>query len=216
VADARTATINEFDFAYRTSPGAGLDEVFGAVRPDWVGQRGSFRVQMKRQNVDSAVEFNGRFFKDELLLKDSVNVLGLFAGTNEPAVIQHSFGEGMAILSAIPLGGSYYEDPSNPVNRLLVEFTVKAGVSSDAQLVSPDPGFVSVKVHAFKDGYFIYVVNSGDKAASTDAQLSVGPSTIHRVKNIVTGQSVRFEQKGRNLSFPVEIKARQAFVFLAE
>ncbi len=216
VADARTATVDELDFAYRTNPGAGLDQLFGAVRSDWVGQKGYFRVQMKEQNGDSAFQFNGKFFKDVLRLRDSVDVVGYFAGTNDPAVIQHPFGRGMAVLSAVPLGGSYYEDPANPVNRLLLDLTTRAGVSPDARFVSPNAKHVSVKVHTLKDGYVIYVINSGDQPASAVVQLGVGQRIIHDVKNIVSDESIRFEQKEDGLSFPVQIKARQAFVFLAE
>jgi len=40
VADARTGSIDEFDFAYRISPGAGLEELFNATRNDWIGKKG--------------------------------------------------------------------------------------------------------------------------------------------------------------------------------
>ena len=76
VADARTATLDELDFAYRTSPGAGLDELFGAVRPDWTGQKKYFNVKINGENGRPAFEFEGKYFRDELRLTGHAKVLG--------------------------------------------------------------------------------------------------------------------------------------------
>ena len=129
VADARTATINELDFAYRKSPGAGLDELFGAVRNDWVGKSSYFQVTMDKINGNEQYSFEGKYFKDFIRPTGNVDVLGTFTGTDEPAIILNKYGKGSAILSAVPLGASYFEKPENSGNRLLVDFARQAGVT---------------------------------------------------------------------------------------
>ena len=62
VADARTATLDELDFAYQTSPGAGLDELFGATRPDWIGQKQNFTIRMNAENGQHRIGIRGKIF----------------------------------------------------------------------------------------------------------------------------------------------------------
>ena len=127
VADARTATLDELDFAYQTSPGAGLDELFGATRPDWIGQKQNFKIRMNAENGQPALEFEGKYFRDKLHPIEKAKVLGSFTDNGEPAVIQNQYGRGMAILSAVPLGASFYDAPGNAVNQLLINFASRIG-----------------------------------------------------------------------------------------
>ena len=122
VADARTATLDEQDFAYATSPGAGLDELFGAVRLDWEGREAFFTVKMGAEPGDGVDTFEGRYFREQLRPTGPVDVLGAFADTGEPAVIRNRYGEGGAILSAVPLGASCYGSSESSVGRLIRGF----------------------------------------------------------------------------------------------
>jgi beta-galactosidase GanA len=212
VADARTATINEMDFAYKISPGAGLDELFGATRPDWLGQKTFFKVKMNNDNL----EFEGKYFKDKLELKNNVEVIGTFADSNEPAVIKNKYGNGTAILSAVPLGASYYDNPGNPVNKLILDFVKESGVTPDAQFVSPQNDFLDIKVHTYDDNYIVYVINSDSASKSGKIEMNVGNKKIKSIKNIITDEQISFEQKENIISIPLEMKEEQAAVFLVE
>ena len=214
VADARTATLDELDFAYRTSPGAGLDELFGAVRPDWVGQKNYFKALMSEANGQPAFEFEGKYFRDKLQLTGNTKVLGSFLDNGEPAVIQNQYGKGTAILSAVPLGASYYGNPDNAVNHLLLHFAKASGVTPDAVFLSKENAFLSLKVHTVDNSLIIYVINSEDHSASGTVEVSIDGKEIKSVKDIVSEKEIPFGQKEGKLSIPLEVRENQAMVLL--
>ena len=216
VADARTAALNELDFAYKTSPGAGLDELFGAVRPDWIGHKTYYKVQMNNGNGNKPMEFEGKYFRDQLQLKNNVKVLGVFNDTHDPAVIENKYGKGMAILSAVPLGASYYDNPGNPVNKLIIDFTKNAGVTPDARFISKGNRFLNLKVHNLSNGYIIYIINSESKSKTGSIEMNAGDLKIKSLKNILTDKNIPYRQSGNNLSVPINIKGKQVMVLYAE
>jgi len=214
VADARTATLDELDFAYQTSPGAGLDKLFGAVRPDWVGQKKSFKIRMNGADDQPAVEFDGKYFRDQLRLTGNAKVLGTFIDNGEPAVIQNHYGNGMAILSAVPLGASYYGKPDNMVNQIILHFAKESGVVPDAVFRSKDNAFLNLKVHTFNDNLIVYVINSENRSAFGTVEVSIDGKEKKSVKDIVSEKEIPFEQKEGKLSIPVEVRGNQVIVLL--
>ncbi|EDY80525.1 hypothetical protein VDG1235_139 [Verrucomicrobiia bacterium DG1235] len=133
MADARSAVIDELDFGYEINPGAGLDEVFGVRRDDWIGERrGSYAVRLEGDSwadMDGKV-FNGKFFRESWELQGGVEVLARFSDTQEPAFSRNQYGKGSAVLAAVPLGGSYFHDESNLANEVIVRLAKQAGVIS--------------------------------------------------------------------------------------
>ncbi len=217
VADARTAIINELDFAYQTSPGAGLDELFGAETPDWIAKKDYYKIRMNEINGEKVLsDFEGKYFRDQLKIKDNVKILGTFADTNEPAVIQNEYGKGKAILSAVPLGASYYDNPDNPVNKLILEFVKEAGVTPYAKFISTKKEFLDIKVHTSEKSFIIYVINSDSIHKSGTIEMNVVDHKIKSVKDILSNKQLQFELKENLLSIPVEIKVNQVVVLLIE
>ncbi|MEJ2617315.1 MAG: beta-galactosidase trimerization domain-containing protein, partial [Ignavibacteriaceae bacterium] len=216
VADARTATLNELDFAYKTSPGAGLDELFGADRPDWIGQKTFYKIRMDEDTESEPIEFEGKYFRDQLQLKNNLKVLGEFEDTEEPAVVENKYGKGTAILSAVPLGASYYNNPNNSVNRLIINFTEDAGVIPDAKFISKANSFLNIKVHISNNYLIVYIINSDTISKKGLIEINSGILRIRNLKNILTEKIIPFEQKGKKLSIPVEIKGQQVMVLYAE
>ena len=221
VADARTATINELDFAYHTSPGAGLDELFGAVRTDWYGEKTYFKVNIKEKDK-LPLEFDGKYFRDQLQLKDSVNVIGTFED-NSPAVIEHKFGKGKAVLSAVPLGASYYGRPDNPVNKFIISLAQEAGVIPDAQFISNiDDTSLDLKVHELDGKKILYVINTDSQPKSGTVQINIENTKeksylkIKSVKEIISESNVGIKQLDKNLSFPIVIKPDNVMVFIIQ
>jgi beta-galactosidase len=234
VADARTATINELDFAYHTSPGAGLDELFGAVRKDWYGQKTYFRVSVPPGKIHvkgkdkRSFDFEGRYFRDELQLKDSVDIIGTFED-NTPAVIEHKYGKGMAVLSAVPLGARYFGKPDNQVNKFIINLALDADVSPDAQFISKIPGELNTntnsldfKVHELKGKWILYVINPDSQSKSGTVEMDIedkntmSPVKINNVKEIISESNVPFEQQGQKLSIPLDVLPNQVKVYLIE
>lgn len=216
VADARTATVNEFDFVYRINPGAGLDKLFGARRIDWVGQKNYWTVMINEHGWDSSYAVEGKYFRDQLHIIDRTDVLGIFAENGDPAIIKHPFGKGVAILSGIPLGASYYGKPENPVNKLLQSFTKDAGVLADVRFISRDGSFLDLKVHIAGNTKIVYAINPEDHSKLGVIEVSAGSHKTKSVKNIVSNQSMQFEQNGGVLSIPVTIDKQTAQVMLIE
>jgi beta-galactosidase GanA len=213
VADARTATVNELDFAYHTNPGAGLDTLFGVVSPDWVGAKSYFKVDMDG-NFDSALEFEGKYFKEELKPIGNVKILGRFSNSKEPAVIENAYGKGNAVLSAVPLGASYYDKPDNPVNKVIVDFVKQAGVNPDAEFISTNNSFLNLKVHTTGNNFLLYAINSDSSAKSGTIKLDINGNVAKSIINIIDGKQQHFEQDDRILSIPVSLSGEQAAVFL--
>ncbi|GEM_PF-2512541 len=221
VADARTATINELDFAYHTSPGAGLDELFGAVRTDWYGQKTYFNININEKNKQP-FEFEGKYFRDQLQLKDSANVIGTFED-NSPAVIENKFGKGKAVLSAVPLGASYYGKPDNKVNKFIISLAQDAGVKPDAQFISNiDDTSLDLKVHELDGKQILYVINTDSQPKSGTVQINLENTKgnsylkIKSVKEIISESNVTFKQLDKNLSFSVDIKPDNMMVYIIE
>ncbi len=216
VADARTATLNELDFAYKINPGAGLDDLFGADRPDWSGHKTFYKIQMNEGNNIEPIEFEGKYFREQLQLKNNIKLLGEFEDTKEPAAIENKYGKGTAILSAVPLGASYYNNPNNPVNKLLINFTKDAGVSPDAKFVSKEHSFLNIKVHTSNNGLIIYIINSDSMSKKGLIEINSGSSKIRSLKNILNEEIFPFEQKDNKISITVEIKGQHVIVLYAE
>lgn len=216
VADARTATIDELDFAYKVSPGAGLDQVFGAERLDWVGQKDYYQVSMNKSGNNAAFEFGGRYFKEKLRLHDNAKVMGTFRNTNEPAVIENRYGKGRAVLSAVPLGAGYFDESGSHVNKLLLNLAREAGVTPDARFNSPDGSFVNLKVHTLNNMTVVYLVNDEEKAKSGTLEVPIGKMAVKQVKNILSGNNCPFEQKNETISIPIKAGKNEVMVFFIQ
>jgi beta-galactosidase len=218
VADARTATLDEQDFAYHTSPGAGLDELFGAVRTDWIGQKSYFRVSMKGKEP---YEFEGRYFREEFKLLDNVKVIGTFED-NKPAVIQHNYGKGTAVLSAVPLGASNFGKPENLVNKFIIDLAKDAGVTPDAKFIPSISGIqgipLDLKVHESGSKKIMYVINSDTTSKSGTIEMNIKDSSrlIKNIKEIISENNIQFKQTDNVLSIPVELQPNEVKVFIIE
>ena len=218
VADARTAIQDEKDVAYGTSPGAGLDELFGVVRPDWTGQKAWLDVQLTTK--EDRYEFKGKYFGDQLVLKDHTTVLGTFAGTQEPALVEHQYGKGTAVLSAVPLGASYYDSQENPVNRFITAVARRAGAFSDAEFFrSGDSTFsraLMIRVHTAGASTVIYVINEDSLEVAGRLSLAVADTKIRSVTDIVSGGKIAFAQKGQTTEIPMTVASKDVVVLLLE
>ncbi|MGE5496762.1 MAG: beta-galactosidase [Syntrophothermus sp.] len=213
-ADARTAVIDELDFAYKVNPGAGLDEVFGASRKDWTAAKKYFMVDVPGKPGQKSYSFGGKYFREHLITGSSAEVLAKYADTQEPAIISNRYGKGTAVLAGIPLGASYFENDSNPANRFLVSLAEEAGVKPDAVFESENNSFLNIRVHSSKDEQVIYIINSD--GINKSGSVSFSPEIkVKSMKDIVSGSEVKFEERDGKIIFPVSMKANSVMVVLA-
>jgi hypothetical protein len=162
------------------------------------------------------ISFEGMYFREQIHPGSGAEVIGSFAADGSPALVRHRYGAGTAILSAVPLGASYYGMPGNPVNRLIVGFARESGVTPEARFVSSRPGSVSVTVHDAAGDMILYAVNADSGAASGTLEALAGGRDVRSVTNILTGTRVRFNERNDKLSIPTILKGRGVSVFYAE
>ncbi len=210
VADARTAAIDEQDFAYKVSPGADLDSVFGAVRLDWMAGNSFYKIKMNKDF--KSIEFEGKYFRDRLKINPQTKVIGVFVDNNEPAIIENNYGKGKAILSAVPLGASYFNKSDNRVNKLIIDLIKSAGVNPDASFISKD-GFINLKLHKLDNDYILYAINSENKIKNGFIKLKTADKKIKSVTDIISNNEMNFTQRQTNLSVRAEFNKHQVMVF---
>jgi len=191
VADARSATIDEIDIAYRRNPGASLDEVFGAIRKDWIAAPVMHPVHLNPDSPLGALDFSGRWFREQLLPTSDTEILGRFSDSGEPALLRHRFGAGHALLSAVPLGASNQGGPGNPVTDLLRRLCHQAGVVAPAEFV-PEKGVTpSLRVHQAADGsLLVYAINPGREPLKGFLKLKLPIPGQASARSLLSGQAL--------------------------
>ncbi len=210
IADARTATIDEQDFAYEVSPGADLDSVFGAIRLDWKASKSFYKIKMNKEY--NSIMFEGKYYRERLKAYAHAKVIGIFEDNNEPAIIENNYGKGKAILSAVPLGASYYDKPDNPINKLIIGLMGESGVKPCSKFISKD-GFINLKLHKLGNDYILYAINSEDKIKSGIIKLNTGDKEIKSVDDIISNNKMNFTQRQNYMSVRAEFNKHQVMVF---
>jgi beta-galactosidase len=209
VADARTATVDELDFAFETSPGAGLDTLFGARRIDWSAAKTTYAVMPETGR--SVPAFDALWFREQLAVQTGTTVLARFSDTREPAITSRKAGKGVAILAAVPLGATIHENPQSTAGRWLVSLAAQAGIAAPASFSGGDD--VVLRVHSAGKKTIVYALNpslesrTGTLTVNTSAKTATGMLNNQRPLLTATTNSVQF---------PLSLSAQSAAVFVLE
>jgi beta-galactosidase len=214
VADARTGSIDELDFAYSKSPGAGLDELFNATRNDWIGKKGFFTVNMKSADNKASYNYDGKYFRDILKPGKNIQVLGNFADDNSPAIVLNEYGKGKAILSAVPLGASYYNNPENHVKETIMNFVNKAGVAPEAKFISKENYNLDLKMHSGENEKIVYIINHEGIDKSGTIEINTKDFNVKNIVNIIKDEVVGFSNKDGLLKIDIKIPSQETIVLL--
>ncbi len=212
VADARTATLDEQDFAYKISPGAGLDELFGATRSDWIGAKSDFEVEMN--GWSDPVRFRGKYFREFLKADPTSAVAGRFTADGKPALLEHRVGHGMAVLSAVPLGASYYAGQDNRAGRVLQVYASRAGADPPAVFRSQDGRFVETRTHDLGDSSLVYIINPEDSPASGTLAIHTGGKRYTQAMNLLDGSRFDLSSQLDSLRIALSLRAKGVAVLL--
>lgn len=206
VADARTATLDELDFAYRKNPG-GLTKVFGAERKDWIASPGYFAAQ-----GDGIGRFEGRHFKESLTLSPTAKVLARF-DDESPALVQNAFGRGVATLAATTLGASYFERADAGTNNVILSLTKQAGVKASARTKAPA---LSIKVHQTDNTLVVYVLNASAQPVTERIELDTGNLKITAWNDITQGKTITSKSLTPSTqALQIELPARGVGVYIS-
>jgi len=133
-------------------------------------------------------------------------VFGIFPDTGEPALIANHMGRGMAVLSAVPLGASYFDRPANPVNRLLIGLCAQAGVTPPATFVAVQGVTPMIRVHQLGNERVVYVLNPGEQPLAGELILPA-PGAAGHATELLSGDSVACRRDGSVLHIPVRLAA---------
>jgi beta-galactosidase len=216
VADARTGSLDEFDFAYRKSPGAGLDELFNTTRNDWIGKKEFFTVVMKSGIDNSVYNFDGKYFRDKLIPGENMQVLGKFADDNSPAVVLNDYGKGKAILSAVPLGASYYNNPENHVKETILDFVYQAGVLPEAKFISKENHNLDLKIHSTENEKIVYAINHDGFDKSGSIEINTKGFDAKSIINIISDEEIGFNKKEELIKIDITIPSNETIVLLVK
>ncbi len=207
IADARTATLDELDFAYAKNPGGGLDGLFAAERSDWIALPKTFGVHVNAPGV-WAGGFDGVDFRENLRVGPEASVEGVFDDDRSPALVRHRFGRGTAWLSAVPLGAGAFEKGARSAADLIVTLCRSAGVTPPADYVSASPQLPMIRVHDRGDERVVYVVNAGGEALSGDLRLAYLPGKGPvAVVDLLTGRVLADRSEGAGIRVPLALPA---------
>jgi beta-galactosidase GanA len=217
VADARTAIMDQYDFGYPTNPGAGLDEVFSARRLDLYADNRTFKATITNSNffrglINKEFNFEGIYFKEKLQILEGSQILAKFNDNDDPAIIVNKYGKGMAVLSAVPLGGSYYNKISSTGN-IIQALASMAGVSPTATIESTDKYQIMVKVHKKENNENLaYLINLNENSFNGKISIPIENLKFNKVLEIIENKNMDFTTEDNQLILNISIPAKSTKV----
>ncbi|MCK5137115.1 MAG: beta-galactosidase [Bacteroidales bacterium] len=215
VADAHTGIMDEFDFGYEISPGAGLNELFAASRLDMYAHQKYFNIELTDEkvfkNIQPGFTYSGINYREKLKIENGGEVLALFSENRDPALVVNHYGQGNAYLSAVPLGGTYYNG-ENAVGKIISNLALNAGVSPTAVLDNEATG-VTVKVHSTENkGIVVYLINTSDNDYNGSISLNGVYPVFESAVNLLNEEKIEFKNNGNVLNIDIKLMAKRSAV----
>jgi len=191
VAEAGLGLLDEHGIGSRTSPGSGLDEVFGARAagaPQMVGEEDKTTFKGRRAAYPCAA-------LREPLEATTGKVKASFAdGT--AAIVDHTFGEGTARLIATcpSLGCAAGNDKRHA--RVILDSLAYAKVRPRVTTSSPA---LCVRLLEGDDAWFVCVLNPSAKTVQATVAISRVLGSFASVQDMATGKSHRLHNNARRM-----------------
>lgn len=217
VADARTAVMDQYDFGYPINPGAGLDEVFSARRLDLYADSRTFKATITNSNffndiIPKDFDLEGIYFKEKLQVFNEGQVIGKFADSNDPAIVVNNYGKGMAVLSALPLGGSYYNEIGS-TGDIIQALAFKAGVKPTAKIDTKGSHQIMVKVHENENKEnIVYLINIGSETFNGKVTVPHNSINFNSANEIIENKNIEFTIDKNHITFNINISAKSTKV----
>jgi beta-galactosidase len=197
VAEARLAWNNERGFASPVIPGFGLDKVFGAreesIRPD-TEPHVLIESTANLPGLRGGDSVAGAAFEEDLLPLTDSRVLAHFAGGG-PAVVEHAYGKGKAILIGSFAGLAYQRIHHVSTRDLLLSLAASAGVTPEVIATGEGTAELEVRRLVSANRQFVFVFNHASAAADARINLRL-PWHAKGATDLVTGQAVPVQASG--------------------
>lgn len=217
VADARSGVMDEYDFGFEDSPGFGLDTLFGVRRLDLYAADSTFNIlvssnQIFSNKIPEDFSFEGIYYKEKLETLDGGTVIALFADDKSPAMIAKKSGKGMAILSAVSLGGSYYNGHDN-IGNVLLDLALQSGVTQNAKFASEEHHGMMIKIHEnVKGESLVYLINTSPQPFEGKINIPGFSKRPGRATEILEEKVIPFAMQKNELIFDLNIPAHRSKV----
>lgn len=218
VADARSAIMDQYDFGFPENPGFGLDAVFGARRLDLYAADSVFTLNVVEnelfdESFTKGDTLNGIYFQEKLRLLEGGEVMARFKN-GDPAVVFNKVGKGMAVLSAVPLGGSYYHGLER-AGDLISGLAFRAGVAPSAHVSSTaDTDGLMIKVHTNDTNEaLVYVINTSGKPFSGSIRIPRAQRRPRQATELIQDKRTAFKVDKQDVLFDVDISPYRTQVY---
>jgi beta-galactosidase len=217
VAEARLAWNDERGFASDVIPGFGLDEIFGAkeklIRPA-DNPRITIESSADLPDLNTIQTIAGDAFEEDLDPVKGARVLGRF-GNGAPAIVEHAFGKGKAILLGSFVALAYDKQPSDSNKGFFLSLAQAAGVSSDIDATGSGTSELEVRRLVNEHEQVVFAFNHSKNPA--DATLSVRmPWDAGRAHNLSDDMSVPFQVRNRSIIVHKNFAEGEIWVFSVE
>lgn len=210
IADARTAIMDQYDFGLKNNPGFGLDTLFAARRLDLFAADSAFTVkiidpQYYTKSMTKEDSFQGIYFKEKLEVLPEGKVVARFFPDLNPAIITHNYGKGLALLSSVPLGGSYFSGLQN-AGELISDLALKAGAKPTALVVSSCNSEIMAKIHENeKNEKIIYLTNLSSKPFVGNVKIQDVDRNFESATEITDDRKVEFHSDKKEVTIDIQI-----------
>ena len=210
IADSRTAIMDQYDFGFENNPGFGLDSLFAARRLDLYAADSVFTVkvvdpQYYTKNKTKDYSFQGIYFKEKLEVLPGGKVIARFSPDLNPAMVAHNYGKGIALLSAVPLGGSYFSGLQN-AGELISDLALKAGAKPTALVVSSGNREIMAKIHENgKNEKLVYLTNLSSKPFDGKVKIQDFNRNFETATEITEDRKIEFYSDKDEVTIDVKI-----------
>ena len=217
VAEARLAWNDERGFASEVIPGFGLDEIFGAkeklIRPA-DNPRITIESSADLPGLDRTHVIGGDAFEEDLDPIAGARVLGRFTG-GAPAIVEHSFGKGKAILLGSFVALAYDKQPSDSNKQFFLSLAQAAGVVSDIDVTGSGTSELEVRRLVNEHEQVVFAFNHSKNPAN--ATLSVRmPWDAGQAHDLSDDISVPFQVRNRSIVVHKNFAEGEIWVFSVE
>lgn len=120
-------------------------------------------------------------------------------------MVAHNYGKGIALLSAVPLGGSYFSGLQN-AGELISDLALKAGAKPTALVISTGNRDIMAKIHENeKNEKLIYLSNLSSQSFDGKVKIQDVDRNFETAIEITEDLKVEFSSDKKEVTIDVQI-----------
>ena len=204
ISEFRLGLSSKEEFTYLTTPGCGLDQVFG-FHEKGLKPLGDFQIEIESSSIPAG------YYNQNIVLHEKAEELGRFSDSS-PAIIKNKFGEGYAYYFASSIGYAYYQNNSKEVKDLLYSI-VSDDVSKNYALhILENPFRFDNILHKSDENYLLFVYNCNQENGTEKIELVL--DDVKEIKNITTNKLINFSKENGKVAVNITLEAYSNTILL--